>query len=96
MDSLTEAAKEEFATNAQSYIVSPIEFLLENMTLNDDIVRGMASFDPTVLVLLPVDQATFCFTSLYHIFQLRGWLPKSPEAEVWADYLGFLDQFRCT
>ena len=54
----------------------------------------MSSFDPFVLLNLPLDQATYCFSALYQSFSLRGWLANSSEIEARDEYVEFLEVFR--
>ena len=54
----------------------------------------MACFDPNVLLCLPMEQASFCFTALYQSFSLRGWLEGSPENDCRDEYLEFVAHFR--
>ena len=92
---MIEAAREEFSTQARQIIVSLIEILLEDIRLNADIVRGMACFDPIVLLVLPLDEALSYLKSLYKSFKLRGWMANCPEDDLRDEYLGFLECFRC-
>ena len=57
-------------------------------------MRGMASFDLTVLSSQPMDHVLFCFSSLFSTFQLRGWVDESSESEYRDEYVGFVDDFR--
>ena len=95
LDSLMEGEREEFATKGRQFIVSLIEILLKDVRLNADIVRGMASFDPVVLLVLPLEEALFGIKALYNSFKLRGWMTGSPEDVMRYDYVGFLEHFRC-
>ena len=56
----------------------------------------MTCFDPNVLLCLPTEQASFCFTSLYQSFNVRGWLEGSPEDDCRDEYLEFVGHFRQT
>ena len=95
LDSLMEGEREEFATKGRQFIKSLIEILLKDVRLNADIVRGMASFDPVVLLVLPLEEALFCIKALYNSFKIRGWMTGSPEDVMRYDYVGFLEHFRC-
>ena len=61
---------------------------------NSDIVQGLNSFEPVLLLVVPVDQATFCFSALYHSFNLRGLLANVSDVQVRDEYLEVLDHFR--
>ena len=71
-----------------------LENFLNHISLNANIVNGMAGFDPNILLCLPMEQATFCFTSLYQSVSLRGWLEGSPENDCRDEYLEFVGPFR--
>ena len=60
------------------------------------IVRGMASFDFTVRLTQPMEQALFCFRALYRNFQLRGWVVESDELEYREEYVKCIDHLRNT
>ena len=94
IDGLTETTRDSFATEARSYIVFVIESLLKDLRLTAGIVRGLASFDLTVLQTQPMEQALFCFRALFHSFQVRGWVQESQESEYREEYVEFLDHFR--
>ena len=91
---LVEECKEKFAGKARGYVVYLLEKLLAHHSINAEIVKGMASFDPHILLRLPRDQATYCFRALYHSFNLRGWLEGSSEDDCRDEYLEFVDLFR--
>ena len=93
IDGLTEAARDSFAKEARSYIVFVIDSLLKDIRLTAGIVRGLASFDLTVLQTQPKEQALFCFRALFHSFQVRGWVRESEESEYREEYVEFLDHF---
>ena len=94
MTSLVEEAKEKFVAKARSYIVTLLENFLGHVSLNANIVCGMACFDPSILLCLPLEQANFCFSALYQSFSLRGWLEGSPENDCREEYLDFIGHFR--
>ena len=94
VDKLAENAREGFISQARASVVSIIESLLGDIRLTAHIVRGMASFDLTVLSSQPMDQVLFCFSSLFSTFQLRGWVDESSEPEYRDEYVGFVDDFR--
>ena len=94
IESLTETVRDSFATQARRYVVFVLDSLLKDIRVTAGIVRGMASFDPNVLMSQPMDQALFCFRALYYSFQLRGWVQEADEADYREEYVEFLDQFR--
>ena len=90
---LVEQAKEKFVAEARSYIVFLLGKILRHISLNADIVRVMACFDPHVLLNLP-QQASFCFVTLSRNFSLRGWLEGSTKDDCRDGCLEFLGHFR--
>ena len=91
---LVEETKEKFVAKARKHIVFPLEKFLGHVSLNADIVRGMACFDPHILLNLPLEQASFCFVARYRSFSVRGWLDGSTEDDCRDEYLEFLGHFR--
>ena len=91
---LIEDCKEKSIGKARGYLVFLLEKFLSHHSINAEIVRGLASFDPHVLLTLPMEQATYCFTALYNSFSLRGWLEGSSEDDCRDEYTEFVDQFR--
>ena len=78
LSGLTEAVRDTFAAQARSYIVFVFDSLLKDIQLTAGIVRGLGSFDLTVLQTQPMEQALFCFRALFHSFQIRGWVQENP------------------
>ena len=93
---LASTFKEEFASRARSYIVSLLAEFLNHVSLNADIVKGMATFDPHILLGNSMEQATQCLTPLFRSLQLRGWLEGFSEADCREEYVEFIDHFRYT
>ena len=56
IESQAEVVKEKFTVKARVFVYL-LETLLKDVRLNADIVRGMANFDPTVLLALPKEQS---------------------------------------
>ena len=96
MSEQVEAVKEKFVAKARSYLVTLLENFLNHTSLNANLVVGMACFDPNVLLCLPTEQASFCFTALHQSFNVRGWLEGSPEDDCRDEYLEFVGHFRQT
>ena len=88
--------KEEFTSRARSYLVSLLEEFLNHISLNADIVKGMATFDPHIKLGNSMEQATFCFTRLFRRFSLGGWLEGFSVADCKDEYMDFVDHFRHT
>ena len=86
--------EETFVSKARGYLVILLENLLGHHCVNAEIVRAMASFDPHILLSLPVEQSSYCFVALYNSFNLRGWLEWSTEDDCRDEHSEFVDQFR--
>ena len=71
-----------------------MEALLNHQRLKADIVRRVDIFDPNFLLGMPMEQATFCSTSISQSFNLSGRLEGSPEVAFRDEYLEFIDHFR--
>ena len=93
-EAAVEASQDDFATKARGYLVHLLKVFLADISLNTGIVRGLGSFDPVALLSLPLEQATYCFSTLYRSFSLRGWLENSPEADARDEYVDFVEYFR--
>ena len=93
---LVSKEKENFGTEARAYIVTLLESLLRDIHFTANIVRGMGSFDPHVLLTLPLEQVSFCFNALYDSFRLRGWVDESSRNDCRDEYFEFVDYFRKT
>ena len=65
LDALVLAEKDRFASSARGYFIFLLEAILRDIHLTADIVHGMACFDLHVLLSLPMDQVTFCFSALF-------------------------------
>ena len=94
LEKLDDNVRENFISQARFFVVNIMESLLGDICLTTHIVRGMASFDLTVLSSQPMDQVLFCFTSIFSTFQLRGRVTESSEPEYRDEYIGFVDDFR--
>ena len=93
-DELVTKERETFGAEARAYIVTLLGSLLQDIHFTANIVHGMGSFDPHVLLTLPLEQVTFCFNALYDSFRLRGWVDESSRGECRDEYLEFVDYFR--
>ena len=92
-DAAVEAIRDDFVTKVRGYLVHLLKVFLADISLNAGIVRGLGSFDPVALLSLPLEQATYCFSSLYRSFSLRGWLENSTETDVRDEYVDFVEYF---
>ena len=59
-----------------------------------DLVVGFACFDYAVLFTLPKNQTAECYSRLFHIFCVRGWLVKELKNIHMDDYMDFVDDLQ--
>ena len=57
-------------------------------------MRGLGSFDLEILLVHPVEQATFCYKQLFTSFRLRGVIDPGEEPVYTDEYLSFVDELR--
>ena len=91
-----DALKTEFCTKARNYLLFLIEAMRRHVTMTTNNVRGMACFDPQVMLSLPLEFADRCFTDLFRGFKLRGWFSGRNEQLCRDEYLGFLTDLRAS
>ena len=91
---LTAKVKDDFATKARNYFTFLLRRIREHVSLTADIVRGLASFDTSVLFDLPTEQASRCFIELYNSFRLRNWVPEDGLSLYRDEYMTFVDHLR--
>ena len=89
-----EAAKTDFTTSAKKYIEYLLEAVLQHPGLSSDIVKGLAAFDPFIMMKRPTEVALRHFGILYSTFQLRSWVTGPNEAPCRDEYLALLDYLR--
>ena len=94
IDALIFSERDNFAAKSRGYSISLLTILLCDVHLTADIVHGMACFDPHVLVSLPMEQVTFCFSALFQTFCLRGWVQQASESDYRDEYIEFVEYFR--
>ena len=94
VDQVTENLKMEFGRAARSYVVTLFGAAQQSQRFTSDIVRGLGSFDLDVLLVDPVDLASYCFRQLFNSFRLRGVLLADEESMYFEEYLSFLDEIR--
>ena len=65
LDKATEKIVDNFTLTARNYVTFLIESTLGHIIITADVVRGLASFDPRVLFVLPTSQS---FIQLIYYF----------------------------
>ena len=86
--------KEEFAYSGLRYISFLLGGFLSLPGLGSDLVKGLAAFDPYVLLVRPTDVALRHYDLLYCTFQLRSWVTVENESACRDEYLALVDHLR--
>ena len=79
LDKAIEKVMDNFALTARNYVTFLIESTLGHITITADVVRGLASFDPQVLFVLPTSLSYSLFTTLYRSLSSREWVKEVDE-----------------
>ena len=94
IDKTADAAKTDFVTSAKKYIEFLLGAVLQHTGLSSDLIKGLAAFDPYIMMKRPTDVALRHFSVLYTTFQLRSWVTGLNEAACRDEYLALLDYLR--
>ena len=86
-----ESIKNDFAQDCQIYLQFLIGGVLRQAGLCSNLVRGLAAFDPYILVKRPTEVALRHFDLLYRTFQLRSWVSSANESACRDEYVELLD-----
>ena len=89
-----EAIKSKFVQDGQNYLKYLLGEVLHEPGLSSNIIKGLAAFDPTVMLKRPIDIALKHFELLYSTFLLRSWVLEADESACRDDYLALLDHLR--
>ena len=88
--------KNDFVRYTQSYIQYLLGAVLHQAGLCSNLVRGLAAFDPYVMLNRPTDVALRHFDLLYRTFQLRSWVSPANESACRDEYVELLDHRRAS
>ena len=94
LEEVTANIREEFGRSARAYVAYLLGATQKLSRFTSDIVRGLGSFDLEILLVDPIDQATYCFKQLFTSFRLRGVLDPSEILLYTEEYLSFVDELR--
>ena len=94
IDKTAETAKADFANSAKKYIEYLLGAVLQHPGLSSDPIKGLAAFDPYIMMKRPTEVALRHFGILYSTFQLRSWVTAANEALCRDQYLALLDYLR--
>ena len=88
--------KNDFVRDTQSYLQYLIGTVLRQAGLCSNLVRGLAAFDPHIMVHRATEVALRHFDLLYRTFQLRSWVSSANESACRDEYVELLDQLRAS
>ena len=91
---VTASIQEEFGRLARGYVANLLNSTQALSRFTSDIVRGLGSFDLEILLIDPVEQASYCFKQLFTSFRLRGVFQSDEESIYLEEYLSFIDELR--
>ena len=83
--------KTEFIRDGQAYLRYVIGEVLRQAGLSSNIVKGLAAFDPFIMLRRPTEVALRHFDVLYSTFLLRSWVTASNESACRDEYVGLID-----
>ena len=90
----TEQIIDNFAVSGRNYVGFLMSSVKTHSTLKTELMKGLASFDPTVLFVLPTNVGLYHFTALYGIFRRGKWVKPEDEQLCIEEYLSFVDNLR--
>ena len=94
IDKTADSAQSDFVASAKKYIEYLLGAVLRHTGLSSDIIKGLAAFDPYIMLKRPTEVALRHFSILYSTFQLRSWVLGPNEASCRDEYVALLDYLR--
>ena len=95
IDETADSVKSDFITSAKRYIEHLLRGVLQHTGLSSDIIKGLAAFDPYIMMKRPTEVALRHFGILYSVaIKLRSWVTGPNEAACRDEYLALLDYLR--
>ena len=89
-----ETIKAEFVQDAMAYLKHLLSEVLRQAGLSSNIIKGLAAFDPHIMVKRPTVVALRHFDILFSSFQRRSWISASVEATCRDQYVELIDYLR--
>ena len=86
--------KADFVKDSQQYIQFLINGVLEKTAFSTNLIKGLAAFDPYIMLKRPTDVALRHFEVLYNTFVLRSWVEDSNESQCRDQYIQLLDHLQ--
>ena len=96
MQKTAETIKNDFVRDCQNFIQFLIGGVLHQAGLCSNLVRGLAAFDPYIMVKRPTEVALRHFDLLYRTFQLRSWVSLANESTCRDEYVELLDHLKAS
>ena len=90
------SVKNDFVQDCQNYLQFLIGGILRQAGLCSNLIRGLAAFDPCIMVKRPTEVALRHFDLLYRTFQLRSWVSSANESACRDEYVELLDQLKAS
>ena len=91
-----ESIKNDFVQDCQNFLQFLIGGVLHQAGLCSNLVRGLAAFDPYIMVKRPTEVALRHFDLLYRTFQLRSWVSSANESACRDEYVELLDHLKAS
>ena len=89
-----ETVKADFVKDSQQYIQFLINGILQRTGLSTNLVKGLAAFDPYIMLKRPMDVALRHFDVPYNTFALRSWVDDSNASMCRDQYIQLLEHLR--
>ena len=89
-----ETIKTEFVQDAMAYLKHLLSEVLRQAGLSSNIIKGLAAFDPHIMVKRPTEVALRHFDILFSTFQRRSWISASVETACRDQYVELIDYLR--
>ena len=94
IDKTADEATSSFAKEGLHFIQYLLKEVLNQTGLRSEIVKGLAAFDPFILVKKPSEVGLRHFDLLYATFQHRSWVTTDNEDACREEYIALLDHLR--
>ena len=94
LEEVTANNVEECGRSARGYVAYLLGATQKFSRFTSDIVKGLDSFDLEILLVDPMEQASYCCKQLFTSFRLRGVVDSSEETVYAEEYLSFVDELR--
>ena len=90
------SVKNDFVQDCQNYFQFLIGGILRQAGLCSNLIRGLAAFDPCIMVKRPTEVALRHFDLLNRTFQLRSCVSSANESACRDEYVELLDQLKAS